>query len=77
MKVKKVLITIIIFLQISVLYCQLESSVGTLRGHFEVDIGGASTYSVLIYVSPGTNGMQPTISLVYSSLGGSGVIGVG
>ena len=72
---KQVLILVIIFLNTTLLFGQ--ASVGTLPGNLEVDMSGAATYSIPIYIPPGTNGMQPNVSLVYSSMAGSGVMGVG
>ena len=40
-------------------------------------MSGTAMYTVPVYVSPGTSGMHPNISLVYSSMAGSGVMGVG
>ena len=71
---KKIFFIIVLFFNFLILSAQ---SVGTLSGNLEVDMSGAATYSVPIYVSPGTNGMQPNISLVYSSMSGSGIMGVG
>lgn len=39
--------------------------------------GGAASYSIPIIVPPGRNGVQPSISLSYSSKQGSGIAGVG
>ena len=40
---------------------------GTTQAHFEVTGAGAAIYEVPIVVSPGTRGLQPDLSLVYSS----------
>ncbi|NVB84334.1 MAG: hypothetical protein HOV81_38515 [Kofleriaceae bacterium] len=52
-------------------------SVGTLPGSLEVSGGGTATYQVPIDVPAGVRGMQPSVSLSYSSGGGNGVVGVG
>ncbi|HEX5055690.1 MAG TPA: fibronectin type III domain-containing protein [Gammaproteobacteria bacterium] len=50
---------------------------GALSGEFAVQPSGAATYSLPILVPPGTAGMQPKISLDYSSQGGNGIVGHG
>jgi len=73
----KNLIVITSLLLLSTIILFGDPSVGTLQGNFEVDMSGAATYTVPIFTSPGTNGMQPNISLVYSSNAGMGVMGMG
>jgi len=51
--------------------------VGFTAGQLSVDKSGALTYSVPIWVSPGTAGMQPQIALNYSSQAGQGIAGFG
>jgi RHS repeat-associated protein len=50
---------------------------GTIAGRFSVDQSGAAVYSVPITIAPGTRGLQPQLSLGYSSHGPSGSVGVG
>ncbi len=50
---------------------------GSLVGDFKVTSAGAATYSIPIQSSPGTAGMQPSISIDYSSQSGQSVIGKG
>jgi len=50
--------------------------VGSATGSLSVNQGVAS-YSVPIAVPPGAGGMQPELSLNYSSQGGNGVMGMG
>ena len=52
------------------------NAVGALQGSGGVS-GGSATYSIPIQVPPGIAGMQPSISLSYSSRGGNGEMGMG
>jgi YD repeat-containing protein len=52
------------------------TTMGSAAGSFSVDQGSAS-YSVQLTVPPGTNGMAPSLSVVYSSGGRNGILGVG
>jgi RHS repeat-associated protein len=53
------------------------TAVGLTTGSLSVDKSGALTYSVPIWISPGTAGMQPQVALNYSSQAGSGIAGYG
>ncbi|MGV6852207.1 MAG: SpvB/TcaC N-terminal domain-containing protein [bacterium] len=53
-----------------------NQAIGALEGKAGVS-GGAATYSVPIAIPPGRNGMQPSVSLNYSSRSGNGIAGVG
>jgi hypothetical protein len=50
---------------------------GTLPGSLSVGNGGAAHYSLELVVPPGTGGMQPKLSLGYSSQGSNGMAGLG
>lgn len=50
---------------------------GGTRASFSTDAQGAATYTIPIQVPPGTGGMQPQLSLNYSSQGGNGILGQG
>ena len=54
----------------------LDDGVGALRASGGVS-GGQASYSIPIVVPPGRKGMQPTVSLNYSSSSGNGLAGVG
>jgi YD repeat-containing protein len=51
--------------------------VGSIAGSASVDLNGAANYSIPIFCSPGTNGMEPSVSLNYSSSSGNGLFGLG
>ena len=53
-----------------------QGQVGTLAGEPSVD-GGAANYRIAVEVPPGRGGLQPEVSLTYSSRSGNGVAGVG
>ncbi len=55
---------------------QSTTVVGSTPAEFDVSNGTAS-YSIPITVAPGRGGMQPELSLNYSSGSGNGVLGVG
>src|SRR5882672_8196494 len=50
---------------------------GRTAGSFNVSATGTSSYTRPIWTPPGPNGITPSISLNYSSQGGSGLAGVG
>lgn len=52
-------------------------AVGVTTGQLNVDQNGAATYTIPIAVTPGTAGMEPKLSLNYSSQGGAGIAGFG
>ena len=51
--------------------------VGALKGSLSVGLEGTASYTIPIDVPKGTAGMEPKISLAYSSGGGSGMAGLG
>ncbi|MBX7138113.1 MAG: FG-GAP-like repeat-containing protein [Oligoflexia bacterium] len=50
---------------------------GAIPGDFSVDPHGQANYTVPILVPPGTNGMEPKLSLSYNSLLANGHLGIG
>ena len=55
----------------------LSKPVGTINGVAGATPSGGVTYSIPIQVSPGTNNLQPNVSVTYSSQAGNGVAGFG
>ena len=53
------------------------AKVGTLPGEVNVNSMGEATYQIPIFISPGSAGMQPSISIVYNSQGDDGILGKG
>lgn len=53
-----------------------DATVGTAAGEGDT-VGGAAVYRMPITVPPGRAGMQPELSLTYSSRGGNGIAGMG
>ena len=53
------------------------AAVGTTPGQFAVAPTGSAQYSIPLRVPPGPRGMQPNLSLAYSSQSGIGPLGVG
>jgi RHS repeat-associated protein len=51
--------------------------VGEIGGSVSATSSGGVTYTIPIFTCPGTNGLQPSISLSYSSQAGAGVVGYG
>ena len=54
-----------------------SAQVGTLPGAMTVGTDGSGNYTIPIEVPPGRLGMQPALSLTYSSRAGNGLLGVG
>ncbi|MCG8596100.1 MAG: hypothetical protein MI785_17300, partial [Kiloniellales bacterium] len=54
-----------------------ETVAGVTIGALSVDPAGAASYSVPIAVPPGVAGMEPDLSLIYSSRADNGILGMG
>jgi RHS repeat-associated protein len=55
----------------------LSKPVGKIDGKAGATATGASTYTIPIYSVPGTNGVEPSISLAYNSHASNGIAGFG
>lgn len=69
-----------VLLSISDLYSQqtiVAPKLGYTKGTAAVNSIGAATYTIPIKVASGVNGLQPSISISYSSNGGNGPLGLG
>ena len=54
-----------------------NADAGSLPGSLGVSNSGAASYTIDLVVPPGTNGMQPAVSLSYSGQGQNGLLGLG
>ena len=50
--------------------------VGTIGGKSDA-VSGAANYTIPIVIPPGTNGIQPSLAIAYSSFGSDGILGKG
>ena len=69
-------LVVVINLIIATSYAQNTSlPVGTIPGSADVTAMGAATYNIPIEVVPGTQGVQPNLSVAYNSMAGTGILG--
>ncbi|MDJ0947184.1 MAG: FG-GAP-like repeat-containing protein, partial [Kiloniellales bacterium] len=68
---------VILALAITAPVARAETVAGVTAGALSVESSGAARYAVPIDVPPGVAGMEPDLSLVYSSGAGNGLLGLG
>ena len=51
--------------------------VGEIQGEVSANASGGVTYTIPIYTCPGTNGLEPSLSLAYNSQASTGLAGCG
>ncbi|MEW6354654.1 MAG: SpvB/TcaC N-terminal domain-containing protein [Pseudomonadota bacterium] len=64
-------------LALAALHSPAASAVFATPGEFKVDEIGAASYAIPLQVPPGAAGMQPSLTLTYTSHGGNGPLGTG
>ncbi len=70
-------IFLIIYISLFTVPTAFSNEVGTITSEFSVSPSGTANYKMPIMIPPGIAGIQPDLSLNYSSTGGNGILGVG
>ncbi|VAX01783.1 Rhs-family protein, partial [hydrothermal vent metagenome] len=73
---KLFLLILPLFVSINQTAFSATHTASAIQGSFGVS-GGAANYTIPITIPPGMAGMEPSVSLSYSSQGGNGLVGLG
>ncbi len=75
---QRIIVLVTTFLSSFVFSTSAHSNIpGGSGGSFTVTDAGAASYTIPIVVPPGTNGIEPELSITYNSSMGNGILGVG
>lgn len=73
----KVILSLSVLILCSALPTIVRAAVGRTVGHPNVSSVGTGSYSIPLVLPPGTAGLTPSVSIVYSHSSGDGLLGMG